>query len=415
MKIAFFAPPFPKRSETFIVNQVVGLLDAGHDVTVFADDKPEKPLSDDRTTEYDLADRTIYSRTAESVVEGLTNVTDALPRILTTAPNRADLVFDAARVGRTAPNYLQNLATFLDHGESFDLCHAHFGIVGRKWSFVSDLPGQGPFLTTFYGFDVTSLVHPDHYDYYERFWSRCDACIGISQHIRSRMIMLGCPEEQSIRHPIGVDVDRFDYTERRVSSDEPLRIASVARFAPKKGLQYAIDAVAQCRAEGRNVEYHIAGDGPLRSSLESRIADHGIEDSVTLLGWQTPAEVNDLLHRSHLFIQPSVTTEAGDMEGQALVFQEAQATGLPVVGTYHDGIPEGVSERESGLLVPERDVEALADAIAFFDHDRDRVPEYGRAGRRLIEEEFDNNRLTTAQARLYQSVIDSGSPTSIQF
>jgi colanic acid/amylovoran biosynthesis glycosyltransferase len=292
----------------------------------------------------------------------------------------------------------------MDYSETFDLCHAHFGTVGRRWEFVADLPDQGPFVTTCYGTDVTGFPHPNRYDWYDGFWERCDLAIGITQHIRSRMLMLGCPEAKSMKHPIGIDTEKFGWRQR-THDGGPLQITSVARHAEKKGLRYGIEAVADCIDAGIDIEYRIAGDGELRPDLERLVRRHGISDQVKLLGWVSQAEVSRLLEESHLFMLPSVTARSGDMEGQALVLQEAQAAGVPVISTYHDGIPEGVAERQTGRLVPERDPEALADAIRFFDVDTDRIREYSQNTAEYIER-FDNQKLIDRQVGLYSDVIE---------
>jgi len=72
------------------------------------------------------------------------------------------------------------------------------------------MPDQGPFLSTFYGWDVSAHPHPDNYDVYESFWDDCDACLGITNHIISRCVLLGADESDCIKHPIGVETGEFD-------------------------------------------------------------------------------------------------------------------------------------------------------------------------------------------------------------
>jgi len=123
-----------------------------------------------------------------------------------------------------------------------------------------------------------------------------------------------------------------------------------------------------------------------------------------LLGWQTQSEIRSLLLGSDVFVLPSVTASDGDMEGQALVLQEAQAMGLPVISTYHDGIPEGVAHRETGLLVPERDSDALTNAINRFATQPSLVKSYGEQARAHVEASFDNEKLLSRQEEIYEGV-----------
>jgi colanic acid/amylovoran biosynthesis glycosyltransferase len=411
MNIAFFVESFPKLSETFIINQVTGLIDDGHDVTVFAIDKPDEAKEHAVVEEYDLLDRTVYAPVPSTYTEAASLLGTVVPRLLARHPERIGDVLKAPSFGDQAPHYLSRMLTFLDHDEQFDICHAHFGTVANQYGFVSDLEEHGPFVVTFYGRDVSGFVHPDNYDAYTDLWPKCDRAIGITQHVLSRTMLLGCPESKTTRLHIGVDTDEFERSPIDYPDTAPLRLLSVARHVEKKGLKYAIDAVADCLERGVAVEYAIAGDGPLRSELERRVADHGIGDSVEFLGWQTQSEVRSRLHDAHLFVQPSVTARDGDMEGQALVIQEAQATGTPVVATYHDGIPEGLEERETGRLVPERDAEALARAIEFFEQNPESLVEYGENARSFVEANFDNTTLVERQAQIYADVIDERGST----
>lgn len=403
MDIAFFTGVFPKISETFIINQVTGLIDRGHEVTVFTNEMPDASKEHDVIDEYDLRDRTVVAPSPSSLVEGAVSTVRMVAGLTRRFPGATPLVVKAATTGSAAPTVLSNLYAFLDHDGTFDICHAHFGHVGKRWAFVSRMRDQGPFVTTFYGWDVSKHPHPDNYHVYESFWPDCDLCLGITEHVLSRCMLLGADESNCIKHPIGVPMSDFEY---RLASpgDGPLEVVTVARHVEKKGLKYAIDAIAECVERGVDINYRIAGDGPLREELERRIADREVGESVSLLGWQTRSEVQSLLKEAHVFALPSVTATDGDMEGQALVLQEAQATGVPVVATYHDGIPEGVAHRETGLLVPERDETALADAFEAFADDGSLVKTYGKRAREFVAERFANEELVARQEEIYEGV-----------
>jgi colanic acid/amylovoran biosynthesis glycosyltransferase len=162
-----------------------------------------------------------------------------------------------------------------------------------------------------------------------------------------------------------------------------VQILSVARFTEKKGLQYAIEAISKLDMD-RELQYVVAGDGDRREMLEEQIAELNVEGQVELLGWQSQEEVSQLMSETHLFLLPSVTASDGNKEGTPTVLLEAQATGLPVVSTTHAGIPEIVADGDAGLLVPERDADALADALSELIQSPDRWPEMGRAGREYV-------------------------------
>jgi colanic acid/amylovoran biosynthesis glycosyltransferase len=169
----------------------------------------------------------------------------------------------------------------------------------------------------------------------------------------------------------------------------------------KKGYQFSIGAVAQLIKDGFNIHYTIAGGGPLLNDLEKMVHDFGIENHVTFSGEVTQEDVVQLYNRSHLFVLSSVTAKSGDKEGQALVNQEAQACGLPVVSTLHNGIPDGVLDGQSGLLVPEKDVTALTEAVKKLLGSPSLWPEMGRKGRQFVENKYDTNMITSQLICLY--------------
>jgi colanic acid/amylovoran biosynthesis glycosyltransferase len=154
----------------------------------------------------------------------------------------------------------------------------------------------------------------------------------------------------------------------------------------KKGCEYLVRALARLR-EGRHaVRGVFVGDGPLRPMLERLAAESGA--SVVFTGFRPLPEVRAWLARASVVAVPSVTASNGDSEGLPTVILEAQAMGTPVVVTRHAGNAEGVAEGRSALIVPERDTDALAEAIRFFLSDPHLLESFGRAGREFVESHF---------------------------
>jgi colanic acid/amylovoran biosynthesis glycosyltransferase len=114
-----------------------------------------------------------------------------------------------------------------------------------------------------------------------------------------------------------------------------------------------------------------------------------------------------VLAQSHILIAPSVTAADGDEEGIPNTLKEAMAMGLPVISTVHAGIPELVNDGVSGFLVPERDVEALADRLMRLVDQPETWAAMGRAGRRQIEAEFDTDRLNDDLLVLYKGMLET--------
>jgi len=182
-------------------------------------------------------------------------------------------------------------------------------------------------------------------------------------------------------------------------------MVSIGRLVEKKGVTYALKAVAQVIASGRAVVYDIVGDGPLRIELEHLIEQFGVGTHVRLHDWKSHREIVAMMEASHILIAPSVTAGDGDEEGIPNVIKEAMAIGLPVVSTVHAGIPELVVDGESGFLVPERSVDLLAERITHLCDHPEIWPQMSRAAQRKVEAEFDIGRLSKNLVTLYATLI----------
>jgi glycosyltransferase involved in cell wall biosynthesis len=135
------------------------------------------------------------------------------------------------------------------------------------------------------------------------------------------------------------------------------------RLIPKKGVATSLCAFAIFQKEFPNAELIIAGKGPLQSHLEELAEELGIASKVHFRGFLSQAELLELYASSHFFLHPSETPPDQNQEGIPNSILEAMATGLAVLATKHGGIPEAVEEGRSGMLVEERDFEALAAAM----------------------------------------------------
>jgi colanic acid/amylovoran biosynthesis glycosyltransferase len=291
----------------------------------------------------------------------------------------------------------------------YDIVHCHLGGSGlmgvalRKLGIL-----KGKIVTTFHSADAYVYPHRwgPEFEVYKTLWPNTDLCTVSSDYMSQKIQSLGANAATIRKLPVGLDFTKFIFKERKMGSDGMIQIATVARLAEKKGLGYSIRAIAQvCKASKLPIVYKIAGEGPERPQLEQLIRELGMEKQIQLLGWCAQPEVTQLLAASHLFVLPSVTAKDGNKEGQALVIQEAQAVGLPLVTTIHNGIPEGLLDKISGFLVPERDVEAMADRIQFLvSHPEVWIP-MGKAGRAFVEQNYDINRLNDKLLQYYGELI----------
>jgi colanic acid/amylovoran biosynthesis glycosyltransferase len=281
------------------------------------------------------------------------------------------------------------------------LVHAHFGTDGLKVLPLACALGV-PLITHLRGYDVTlsrrALIgsgRPTWIRYAlgrRRLMRGGDLFLAVSEALREKAIALGYPAERTLTHYNGVDLDRFH---PGGAAREAGLVLHVGRLVEKKGGAVLIDAMAGLRS-GRLV---VIGDGPLRGALERRAGPN-----TRFLGALAPDEVASWMRRASVLAAPSLTAGDGDAEGLPNVVVEAAASGLPVVATHHSGIPEAVTDGETGFLVPEGDAAALAARLGDLLGSEPLLREMGAAARRLAEERFDRARLTARLEAIYDDV-----------
>lgn len=386
MRIAFVVGAFPKLSETFVLEQIVKLIELGHDVRIFAFEAPAETIRQASVERHRLLDRTVY----------LTRASGGWPSALMTVLRTQGLGI-AALAERDA------LARLQAHGKQghFDVIYCHFGHIAERARRLRSVGlFSGPLVAVFHALDLTVAVEGAHT--YAPLFREAERLLPISEHWKQRLLELGAsPEKIEVRH-MGVDTAALGYRPRALPVGRAPRVVSVGRFVEKKGFDYGVRAVA--RAEkllGSSLEYHLIGDGPLRPELERLAQSEGLAERVTFHGSKSSDEIVKLLGDAELLMAPSVTAANGDKEGIPMVLMEAMAQGLPVLSTRHSGIPELVQNGESGALVPERDADALASALADLLRNPGRWPWLLGNARKTVEAEFDSARLALGLERLF--------------
>lgn len=408
MRVAFIVGRFPVLSEPFILNQVTGAVARGCDAHIFAvqgrPDATDKVHPDFRR--FGLAERTHYPPAPpDDKAERPRAVGAAVADLAVTHPGPAAALRRMIDGSVTPPwkTILRGVA--LAQRGPFDVIHCQFGFFAERMIALRDAGvHDAAIVTTFRGGDISRYVDEQGPDVYANTFARGDYFLANCGFFRDRAVAIGCPGNRIEVHGSGIDLSRFALALRQAPAAGPVQIATTGRLVEKKGIAYVISAVADLWADGLDVHLHIIGDGPLRSVFAAQIADLGCGGAVTLHGWRNQTEIIDILGRCHLFVAASVTAENGDQDAPVNTLKEAMAMGLPVVATDHGGIPELVEDGVSGYLVPERDADAIGDALSRLIARPDRWPEMGRAGRRAVEAQFDMARLNDRLVLLYRTL-----------
>ena len=266
--------------------------------------------------------------------------------------------------------------------------HAHFGHVGYQ-ALALKRRLNLPLVVTFYGFDMSSLpTRKSWRKAYHLLFREADRFLVEGPTMAKKLENLGCPGGKIIIQHIAVDLSNIEFAPRQWDGHSPVNIFMAGRLIEKKGFIYAIRAFVKISSKWPSAQLRIVGDGPLRKNLEAEISKLGITKRVHLLGAQSYSSYLAEAKRAHIFMSPSVTARNGDTEGGApTTLIEMQASGLPVLSTYHADIPHIVRDGITGLLVMEKDTMALADKLDWLLSHPDTWQTMGKSGRNSMLKE----------------------------
>ena len=371
MKIAIFVDHFPVASQTFVLNQVTGLIDLDVDITVvslnpsmdswvkYAELKkynlPNRTLYLNQINEDSISPLRIFLNRLRLTIKGLVQPATAL---------KATKALRWWRYGHQSKSLLlASIAAQHNHTLGFDVILCHFGFNGVLANKLRDIGVlDGKIATIFHGYELSAKLALQRYKQdYQSLFKQTSIMLPVNTRWQHKLIELGCPKEKILVQRMGVDLNLFRFQPIHAISD-CLQLFTVARFAEKKGLEYGLRALALL---GESIDFHykLAGYGELADSLELLVKELQLENKVSFLGSLEQHQVIEHMQGADIFLQPSITAENGDMEGVPVAIMEAMAMGTVVVSTLHSGIPELIIHGQHGLLSEERDVKGLKDNI----------------------------------------------------
>ena len=307
---------------------------------------------------------------------------------------------------RFTGKYLSQNAKKVITNHNAKVLHSHFGYEGFKYLRLKKSVNL-PMITTFYGFDVSMPLRlPSWRKKYIKLFHEGELFLTEGNHMKEELIKLGCSEDKIFVQHLGVDLKKFNYTPREFPEDGNIRILIAGSFREKKGIPYAIQSFAKVKQNYPNIQLRILGEGPLRGQIESLIKKLDISEYVDLLGYQDHEVFLKEAADAHIFMLPSITAENGDTEGGAPVaIIEAQATGLPIISSYHADIPEVVVDGKSALLAPEKDIDCLANHLEYLIKTPELWAKMGLEGRKHVEKEYDLIKQVEKLEKIYDTLI----------
>lgn len=388
MKICFVVDKFPSLSETFVLDQITGCLEHGMEVGVVCN---EITFGKDSN----IDDRRWQALPGKVVCwwGGLARYRPLLRRWSGRLWDKLSTAIDVAHAYKL---------------QKADVIVAHFGTNGFR---VARVMKRGrisaPLVTIFHGRDVGEPMHDNTLDRYKVVFEKGVLQLPVNAFFRDALIDVGAPPEQVVVHHMGVRPGEIEYRWRSWEQDT-LSFISVCRLTEKKGIEYALRALAGLPR--RDWIYSVIGGGELLEELKGLAADLGIADRVAFLGPRPHAEVKQRLRDAHVFVLPSVSARDGDLEGIPVALMEAMAAGLTVLSTYHSGIPELIEDEKTGFLAPERDVAALAGKLAWIAENPRLCEPIALAAREKIEADFNADVLNERFAQIATQLGETRSP-----
>ncbi len=398
MRVAIVTHDFPVVSENFVMEAVTGLLARGHDAHVFR----FFPAAHDREQQR----AAIEANGLEGRVHSARAPANVLREPFEAARRAGDALAAGAGDPVKAAGILLRAAAIARH-EPFDVVHCQFATLGLDGLALRKVGALGDVALVVHlrGYDLTTYVREHGPSVYDELWRSADLFLPNSGHFARVATEQGAPPDRIRVVGSPVDLATFPYREPRVD-DGTVRLVCVGRLVPKKGFADAIEALSRLRSAGVSVTLDVIGDGELLGGLEARAASLGVAGQVRFHGELPSAEVAKRLAEADLMIAPSVTAPNGDQDGPLNTLKEAMARGLPVISTWHGGIPELVEDGVSGYLVEERDPAGIAAAVRRLIAERGRWSEMGRAGREAVQAGFEKDRITGLLEDAYAEAIE---------
>ncbi|MFD2550390.1 glycosyltransferase [Bizionia sediminis] len=258
-----------------------------------------------------------------------------------------------------------------------------------------------PIVVHFHGYDasVHDVVKACHS--HQTIFSLASKIMVVSLKMKQMLLALGCPEDKLVYNVYGPKPE-FELLKPNFSKKQ---FIGIGRFTDKKAPYYTIMAFKAVANKHPDAQLLLAGDGVLLNMCRNLVKHFGIENQIQFLGVITPEAYQKLLVESLAFVQHSITAGNGDMEGTPLAVLEASVAGLPVISTYHAGIPDVIKHGETGLLCAEHDVKVMAKHMLQVLDDVAYARQLGAAGKIHILDHFSMQRHIEALQDILEQVV----------
>ena len=405
-RVGYVVKRYPRYSETFVVNEILAHEAAGLDVDIFALRPPcdshfqniiakvrasvtyiRKPIQGRVSDSLNSLSPTAASYFWGELQETAQVIPDFWSKLAFASGERASIVYQAAWLAREVR--LREITHL----------HAHFASVATSVARLAAHFAGIPYTFTAHAKDIFhDSVDPEDM---RRKLRDGAAVVTVSDYNRHYLQQVyGSVADSVQRIYNGLDLSQFSYSS---PENRPPRLISVGRLVEKKGLSILIEACALLKQWGCDFHCQIVGTGSLERELKAQIEGLGLAKKVFLMGARPQNEVFELVQQAAVFAAPYIIGRDGNRDGLPTVLLEAMALGTPCVGTDVTGIPELIRHDKTGLIVPQKDGEALAFALQKLLYNPALRVYFATEARKLMELDFNIQHNAASLRKLFQS------------
>jgi glycosyltransferase involved in cell wall biosynthesis len=296
-----------------------------------------------------------------------------------------------------------NVINSLRKLKDMDIVHVQWPIPNGLGALILKWVYKVPYINTVYGEEVylSKRYHVTTILKFLVYWS--SEIVTISNATHEACLNIGLNEHKLDIIPFGVDTS-FYKPLNMVKDEKIFQILSVGYLIERKGFMYLISAVKEVIKDHENVRLKIVGTGPQEQQIRNHISKINLEKYVEIIGNITDDELLKLYNSSDIFVLPSIIDSQGNTEGLGVVLIEAMACGLPVIGSDIGGIPDIISDGETGLLVPQKEIHELSIAIKKFIENQDLKEKIANNGYYMVKNNFSWEKIARDYIDCYERI-----------
>ncbi len=395
MDILYYLSSFPKLSKSFVLNELYELESQGHNVFVCSLRNPNEDITHNEYEQLDIPIQYVGEVTHWDFPELFSRVT-LHPRLL---KNTLYWYSPDHHVGN-----LIRAKRCIDVIEYFDWnvdhVHTHFAGANRYAARQIAAYYDVPFTITTHAFD---LYREPVGNYTAPLLRGADRIVTISEYNKRHIKKTFTDDTPIDVVRAGIRPEKFEPTSQTVEK----RILSVARFVEKKGLRYALDAVAMLVEDYPDIEYHLVGSGELEGNLKRRVEKLGIQENVSFLDNVSDSRLRAEFDEARTFVLPCIIDESGNRDGIPVSLMEAMAMKTPAVSTRVSGIPELISHEKDGMLAEPHDSEAIAAGLRRMLEDDTSWNQFADSARDKVVRDFNIKTETKKLEQTFKKARDS--------